>query len=97
LAAETIEVEQPQRLNDILKALPNIELFSGPRRLGEEANIRGFSNERIVTTLDGTRQSFSISHQGRFVLEPDLLKQGRSTAGPTQRSTAAVPWAGSSR
>ena len=51
VAAETIEAEQPQRLNDILKALPNIELFSGPRRLGEEANIRGFSDERIVTTL----------------------------------------------
>jgi hemoglobin/transferrin/lactoferrin receptor protein len=75
VAAETIEAEQPQSLNDILKALPNIELFSGPRRLGEEANIRGFSDERIVTTLDGARQNFSIGHQGRFVLEPDLLKQ----------------------
>ncbi|HZC00031.1 MAG TPA: hypothetical protein VE844_01280, partial [Gammaproteobacteria bacterium] len=34
VAAETIEAEQPQSLNDILKALPNIELFSGPRRPG---------------------------------------------------------------
>ncbi|HZC03458.1 MAG TPA: TonB-dependent receptor plug domain-containing protein [Gammaproteobacteria bacterium] len=75
VAAETIEAEQPQNLNDTLKAPPNIELFSGPRRLGEEANIRGFSDERIVTTLDGARQNFSIGHQGRFVLEPDLLKQ----------------------
>ena len=75
VAAETIEAELPQGLNDILKALPSIELFSGPRRLGEEANIRGFSDGRIVTTLDGARQNFSIGHQGRFVLEPDLLKQ----------------------
>src|SRR5919197_2231743 len=75
VAAETIEAEQPQSLNDILKALPNIELFSGPRRLGEEANIRSFSDERIVTPLAGARQNFSIGHQCRFVLEPDLLKQ----------------------
>ncbi|MGH8609628.1 MAG: TonB-dependent receptor plug domain-containing protein, partial [Gammaproteobacteria bacterium] len=64
ITTEDIEAEQPQSVDDLLQDLPNVELFSGPRRIGEEANIRGFSDERIVTTLDGARQNFSIGHQG---------------------------------
>ncbi len=82
ITAEDIELEQPQSVDDLLQNLPNVELFSGPRRIGEEANIRGFSDERIVTTLDGARQNFSIGHQGRFFLEPDLLKQIEVYRGP---------------
>lgn len=82
ITTEDIEAEQPQSVDDLLQNLPNVELFSGPRRIGEEANIRGFSDERIVTTLDGARQNFSIGHQGRFFLEPDLLKQIEVYRGP---------------
>lgn len=64
VTTEEIETEQPQSVDDLLKARP-VVLFSGPRRLGEEASIRGFSDERIVTTLDGARQNFSIGHQWR--------------------------------
>ncbi|MGH8472544.1 MAG: TonB-dependent receptor plug domain-containing protein, partial [Gammaproteobacteria bacterium] len=72
---ERIDSEQPQSIGDLLEELPNVELVSGPRRIGETANIRGFDEERIVTTLDGARQNFTIGHQGRFFIEPDLLKQ----------------------
>ena len=72
---ERIDSEQPQSIGDLLEELPNVELLSGPRRIGETANIRGFDEERIVTTIDGARQNFTIGHQGRFFIEPDLLKQ----------------------
>ncbi len=72
---ERIDSEEPQSIGDLLEELPNVELLSGPRRIGETANIRGFDEERIVTTIDGARQNFNIGHQGRFFLEPDLLKQ----------------------
>jgi outer membrane receptor protein involved in Fe transport len=74
IGPERIESEQPQSIGDLLEELPNVELLSGPRRIGETANIRGFDEERIVTTIDGARQNFNIGHQGRFFIEPDLLK-----------------------
>ncbi|MGH8491140.1 MAG: TonB-dependent receptor plug domain-containing protein, partial [Gammaproteobacteria bacterium] len=64
---------------------PNVELLSGPRRIGETANIRGFDEERIVTTIDGARQNFNLGHQGGFFIEPDLLKQVEVYRGPTRQ------------
>ena len=75
IGPERIDSEQPQSIGDLLEELPNVEPLSGPRRIGESANNRGFDEERIVTIIDGARQSFNIGHQGRFFIEPDLLKQ----------------------
>jgi hemoglobin/transferrin/lactoferrin receptor protein len=75
IGPERIESEQPQSIGDLLEELPTVEVVSGPRRIGETANIRGLDEERIVTTIDGARQNFNIGHQGRFFIEPDLLKQ----------------------
>jgi hemoglobin/transferrin/lactoferrin receptor protein len=75
IGPERIESEQPQSIGDLLEELPNVELLSGPRRIGETANIRGLDEERIVTTIDGARQNFNIGHQGRVFIKPDLLKQ----------------------
>ncbi len=57
VGSERIESEQPQSIGDLLEELPNVELLSGPRRIGETANIRGFDEERIVATIDGARQN----------------------------------------
>ena len=72
---ECIESEQPQPIDDLREELPNVEAVSGPRRIGESANIRGVDEARIVTTIDGARQNFNLAHQGRFFIEPGLLKQ----------------------
>jgi outer membrane receptor protein involved in Fe transport len=96
IGPERIESEEPQSIGDLLEELPNVEVVSGPRRIGETANIRGFDEERIVTTVDGARQNFNIGHQGRVFIEPDLLKQVEVYRAPTRRSTAAAPSAGSS-
>ncbi|MGH8491284.1 MAG: TonB-dependent receptor plug domain-containing protein, partial [Gammaproteobacteria bacterium] len=63
IGPERIDSEQPQSIGHLLEELPNVELLSGPRRIGETANIRGFDEERIVTTIDGARQNFNLGHQ----------------------------------
>ncbi len=75
VGSERIESEQPQRIDDLREELPNVEVVSGPRRIGETANIRGVDEARIVTTIDVARQDFNLGHQGRFFINPGLLKQ----------------------
>ncbi|ADE14926.1 TonB-dependent heme/hemoglobin receptor family protein [Nitrosococcus halophilus Nc 4] len=75
LDSEQIMRRQAQSMDDLLQVLPNIDFASGPRPIGETITIRGLSSERILTTIDGARQNFSVGHLGRFFIEPDLLKQ----------------------
>jgi hemoglobin/transferrin/lactoferrin receptor protein len=78
---ERIESEQPQRIDDLREELPNVELVSGPRWIGEMANLRGDDQVRIVTTIDEARQNFNPGHQGRFFIEPDPPETGRGLPG----------------
>jgi hemoglobin/transferrin/lactoferrin receptor protein len=73
--AEKIESRGVSKMEDIFRDLPGVEMVGGPRRLGQDINIRGFGGQRVVTTLDGARQNFDAGHKGRFFLDPDLLRQ----------------------
>ena len=79
---ESIEHRLATDVGQILDGLPNIEITAGPRAVGEDINIRGLSNERILFLVDGARRNFSPAHQGRFFIEPELLKQVEVLRGP---------------
>lgn len=72
---EEIETRSPSRIDDLLRELPGVDMHGGPRRVGQDINIRGLGGQRVVTTLDGARQNFDAGHKGRFFLDPDLLRQ----------------------
>ncbi|WP_374631120.1 TonB-dependent hemoglobin/transferrin/lactoferrin family receptor [Ferrovibrio sp.] len=72
---EDIEERAPSKLDDLLRDLPSVDIQGGPRRVGQDINIRGFGGQRVVTTLDGARQNFTAGHKGRFFLDPELLRQ----------------------
>jgi hemoglobin/transferrin/lactoferrin receptor protein len=72
---EEIETRSPSKIDDLLRDLPGVDLQGGPRRVGQDINIRGMGGQRVVTTLDGARQNFDAGHKGRFFLDPDLLRQ----------------------
>jgi len=72
---DDIEERQPAGVGELIRALPNVETIDGPRRIGQAPNIRGFTDDRIVVTVDGARQNFQSGHKGRFFIEPELLKQ----------------------
>ena len=73
--SDQIESRGASKIEDIFRGLPGVEMQGGPRRTGQDINIRGFGGQRVVTTLDGARQNFDAGHKGRFFLDPDLLKQ----------------------
>ncbi|MBK1670139.1 hypothetical protein CKO28_19060 [Rhodovibrio sodomensis] len=82
IGREQIETRQPSSMDDVLKWVPNVEFTGGPRRTGEVPSIRGFSGPDVVVTLDGARQNFNSGHDGRFFVDPTLLREVEVLRGP---------------
>lgn len=60
---------------DLLEFTPGVEVDNGPRRNGQTVSIRGFDDEAIITLIDGRRQNYESAHDGRFFVDPSLLKK----------------------
>ncbi len=59
---------------DLLEFVTSVEVDNGPRRNGQTVSIRGFDDEAIITLIDGRRQNYESAHDGRFFVDPALLK-----------------------
>lgn len=77
-----LQERQASTPDDILRFLPNVEFVGGPRRTGEVPNIRGFEGPDVVVLFDGARQNFGSTHDGRFFVDPSLLKRVEVLRGP---------------
>lgn len=62
-------------VGDLLEFIPSVEIDNGPRRNGQTVSIRGFDDEAIITLIDNRRQNFESAHDGRFFIDPALLKR----------------------
>lgn len=75
IGREAIDAAQASSVDDLLKSVPGVEFTGGPRRTGETPSIRGLSGPDVVLLFDGTRQNYGSAHDGRFFIDPSLLKQ----------------------
>lgn len=75
IGRDRIDTLQPSTPDDILKFVPGVEFTGGPRRTGEVPSIRGFSGPDVVVLVDGARQAFDSGHDGRFFIDPALLRE----------------------
>tara|TARA_R110002167_G_scaffold31600_2_gene103731 strand:- start:338 stop:2431 length:2094 start_codon:yes stop_codon:yes gene_type:complete len=82
IGREEIDTSQPSTPDDLLKLVPNVEFTGGPRRTGELPSIRGFSGPDVVLLFDGARQNFGSAHDGRFFIDPSLLRSVEVLRGP---------------
>ena len=80
---EDIQLLQPSSPDDILRFVPNVEFSGGPRRTGEVPSIRGFSGPDVVILFDGARQNYDSGHDGRFFIDPSVLKSVEVLRGPS--------------
>jgi len=80
--SRALDLLQPQSMDDILRSLPNVELFGGPRRTAEVPRIRGRNSENVLILIDGMRQNYGGAHRGRYFIEPDLLRSVEIVRGP---------------
>ena len=82
IGREEIQLRQASTPDDVLQFVPNVEFTGGPRRTGEVPSIRGFEGPDIVVLLDGARQNFGSAHDGRFFVDPSLIKRVEVLRGP---------------
>lgn len=80
---QRMQTLQPSSPDDILRFVPNVEFFGGPRRTGEVPSIRGFSGPDVIILFDGARQNFNSGHDGQFFIDPSVLKQVEVLRGPS--------------
>ena len=69
-------------VGDLFDNLAGVRFDGGPRRTGETPSIRGQEGEGVLILFDGVRQSFLSGHDGRFFIEPDMLKAAEVVRGP---------------
>jgi hemoglobin/transferrin/lactoferrin receptor protein len=62
-------------VSQLLEFTPGVDVQNGPRRNGQNVTIRGFDDEAVITLIDGRRQNYESAHDGRFFIDPNLLKK----------------------
>lgn len=82
VSREDIELFNPSAISDVLRDLPGVEFSGGPRRTGETPSLRGLGGDNVLILLDGARQSFISAHNGRFFIDPALLRSAEVVRGP---------------
>jgi len=89
---EELERLQPSDLSDILRGMPGVEIYGGPRNTVQEPIIRGLTGDRVVVRVDGARANMSVGHKGRFFFDPEVLKSVEVYRGAasTMQGTGAL-------
>lgn len=72
----------PSTLSEVFQAVPGAQFDSGPRRTGDAPTVRGLTGSGVLIFLDGARQSFVSGHDGRFFVDPELVKAVEVVRGP---------------
>lgn len=73
----------PSDIGDLFVAVPGAQFTGGPRRNGEAPVLRGLSGGGVQVFFDGARQSFLSGHDGRFFIDPELVKTLEVLRGPS--------------
>ncbi|MCE8024519.1 MULTISPECIES: TonB-dependent receptor domain-containing protein [Halomonadaceae] len=89
VSAEALERRQASELQDIFADMPDVAVGGGAPA-AQKVYVRGLEDTMLNVTVDGATQSgYLFHHQGRLVVEPELLKQvdivagaGEATNGP---------------
>jgi len=82
ITRDDIDTFAPSAMSDLLRDIPGLEFSGGPRRTGESPALRGLGGENVLILLDGARQSFISAHDGRFFIDPGLLRSAEVVRGP---------------
>lgn len=87
VTTEETERLQPQRISDLLRAVPGIAVMEAADSPAAAINIRGLQDfGRVAVTIDGARQNFQASGHslggGAFYFEPEFMSETTLVRGP---------------
>ena len=70
------------KVKDLLRDVPGVEFSGSARRSGQNVTMRGYDTDGLIILLDGVRQKFEAGHDGKFFIDPYLLKRVEVVRGP---------------
>lgn len=70
------------KIKDLLRDVPGVEFSGSARRSGQNIIMRGYDTDGLLILLDGVRQKFEAGHDGKFFIDPYLLKRVEVIRGP---------------
>lgn len=73
--AESASLDSATTVSDLFVNTPTVQFEGTGRRNGQVPSIRGFSSDSILVQFDGVRQNYQSGHDGRFFIDPSLVKQ----------------------
>lgn len=71
-----------QSAAELFRGIPGLDFSGGPRRTGQTPSLRGQSGPGVLVLFDGVRQNFLSAHDGRFFIDPSLVKAAEVVRGP---------------
>ncbi|TFH84894.1 TonB-dependent receptor [Billgrantia azerbaijanica] len=79
---DTLRRFQADDLQDIFSGLPELAVGGGASPVAQKVYVRGLEDTLLNVTVDGATQSgFLFHHQGRLMVEPELLERVEVAAG----------------
>ncbi len=76
ITEEEIARIAPLSFDDLVRFEPNLQMFGGPRYLGEQLVMRAQTGNAVTVRIDDARQNFVSGHSGqRFFVEPEFMKE----------------------
>lgn len=73
--AQEADARTSSKVSDILESVTGLEFIGGPARNGEYPVMRGFDSTSILIKVDDRRLNFESAHDGRYFIDPSLLKK----------------------
>ncbi|WP_163575084.1 TonB-dependent receptor domain-containing protein [Halomonas faecis] len=79
---DTLRRYQADDLQDIFSGLPDVSVGGGGSPVAQKVYVRGLEDTLLNVTVDGAAQSgYLFHHQGRLMVEPELLERVEVAAG----------------
>ncbi|MBY6208948.1 MULTISPECIES: TonB-dependent receptor domain-containing protein [Halomonas] len=80
---DTLRRYQADDLQDIFSGMADVTVGGGGSPVAQKVYVRGLEDTLLNVTVDGATQSgYLFHHQGRLMVEPELLKSVSVSAGP---------------
>ncbi len=98
VTAEELEATDARDTRDIFQGEPGVSVGGGGNAIAQKIYVRNIEDTLLTVTLDGAPQGGNIfHHQGRILINPDLLERVEIDKGGTVASVGPGGLAGSVR
>ena len=67
---------------ELIDTTIGLESSGSARRNGQNFTMRGYGGKGIIILIDGIRQRFESAHDGKFFIDPAIVKRAEVVRGP---------------